>query len=108
MGKEAVREHHIEHRIGDGHGERIAAESGAVRSRLHAGSSALGRQAGAHREAAAERLRRREYIGRHTLPLMSKELAGPPHPALHLVINEDEAELVADGAEAAEITFGRG
>ena len=65
-------------------------------ARDHAGRGALGSKAGADREAAAERLGDGHDVGRDTLPFMGEELAGPPHPALHLVIDEQQAELVGD------------
>jgi len=62
----------------------------------HAGCGALSGETSADREAAAERLGDRHHIGRDPLPFMGEELAGPAHPALHLVVNEEQAELVGD------------
>src|SRR6516225_5932407 len=74
----------------------------------HAGRGALGGEAGADRKAAAERLGDRHNIRRNILPFMGEELAGPPHPALHLVIDEKEAEFVADLAQPLEVAGRRG
>ena len=72
-------------------------------ARDHALRGALGRKAGADREAAAERLGDRHDVGRDAVPFMSEELAGPAHAALHLVIDEEQAELVGDLAQPLEI-----
>ena len=74
----------------------------------HARRGALGGEAGADREAAAERLGDRHDIGRDVLPFVSEELAGPPHPALHLVVNEEQAELVGNLAQPFKVSGRRG
>ena len=62
--------------------------------RRHRRRHGLGGQAGADREAAAERLGRGQDIGGDAGPLMGEQLAGAAHAALHLVEHEDQAELV--------------
>ena len=56
--QEAGLQDHVEHRVAHRHGERVAAEGGAVGADRHA-LGGLGRgEAGAHREAAADALGR--------------------------------------------------
>ena len=59
MVEEAGLQHHVEHRVGGGDRQRIAAEGRAVRARRHAGGGLRGRKARADRKAAAERFRQR-------------------------------------------------
>ena len=60
----------------------------------------LGREAGAEREAAADRLRGRDDIRLHAGPFMGEELAGASHAALNFIEKQQQAELVGDGAQA--------
>ena len=60
MVEEARLEHHVEHGIAHGHGERVAAEGRAMAAGGHAGARGLGGEAGADGEAAAE-----PFGGRH-------------------------------------------
>ena len=105
--EESRREHDVEHRIGHRHGERIAAEGRAVGPGGHADRGALGDEASADREAAAQRLGGGEHVRRHPFPFMGEELAGAAHAALHLVIDQHQAELVADRTQAPEIALRR-
>ena len=75
-------------------------------ARHHADRGALGRKARANREAVAERLGDGHDIGRNVLPFMGEQFAGAPHPALHLVIDEQQAELVGDRPQPLEIAVG--
>ena len=61
-----------------------------------------GGKAGADREAAAERLRQRHDVGRHAGALVSEDLAGAAHAALHLVEDQQQAVLVAQFAQGFE------
>ena len=94
--EKALLEHHVEHAVGDGAGERIAAEGGAVRAGRHAGGGARGRQARADREAAAQALGQRHDVGRHPGPFVGEQPAGPAHAALHLVEDQQQVVLVAE------------
>ena len=62
--EEAGRQHDVEHRVADRHGERIAAEGRAVHAGRHALARLARREAGAHREAAADALGDRHDVGR--------------------------------------------
>ena len=97
--EKAVFEHDVEHGVADRHGQRIAAEGGAVDAGGHADSRRVGGQARAHREAAADALGDRHEVGLDAGPFMGKQLAGPADAALHLVIDQQQAMLVAELAQ---------
>ena len=58
VGEEFVVGDDVEHRLARGHGQRVAAIGRAVGADDHARRRFLGREAGAHREAAADALGR--------------------------------------------------
>ena len=62
----------------------------------------LGRQARAHREAAADALGRRHDVGRHAIIFIGVEIAGARDPALHLVEHQHQVALVARVAQAVD------
>ena len=97
--EEAVVEHHVEHGVADRHGQRIAAEGGAVDAGGHADRRSVGRKAGAHREAAADALGDRHQVGLDAGPFIGEQLAGPADAALHLVEDQQQAMLVAELAQ---------
>ena len=74
----------------------------------HALRGPLGRQARTDRKAAAERLGDRHDVGRNPFPFVCKQLAGAAHPCLHLVIDEEQIELVGNLAQSFEIARRRG
>ena len=100
--RKSVGEHDVEHGIADRHGERIAAESRAMRARRHALGGLGGGEAGADRKAAAERLGERHDVGRHAGALIGEQLAGAPDAGLHLVEHQQQAVLVAERAQRAQ------
>src|SRR5437762_3341960 len=77
---------------------RRAAAGRAGRPGAHADSGLLGRQARADREPVPQGLRDRHNVGRDPGPFMREQFAGAAHPALRLVIDEDQPVLVADRA----------
>ena len=98
--EEAGFEHHVENGVAGRHRQRIAAKGRAVGAGDHADRGALGREAGADRKAAAQRLGDRHDVGRDPGPFIGEQPAGPPHAALHLVEDQQQAELVGDRAQA--------
>ena len=102
MLEEAGLQHHVEHRIGRRHRQRIAAEGRAVRARRHAGRGLRRRKARADRKAAAERLGQRHDVGRDAEPLVGEQLAGAAHAGLHLVEHQQQAVVVAELAQRPE------
>ena len=103
MFDKARRQHAVEHGIADGTGHRIAAIGGTVGAGDHAGGNLFGRQAGAERETAADRLGDGHDVGRDAGPFMREQPPGAAHAALHLVKDQEHAVLVAQGAQAPEI-----
>ena len=100
--QEAGLQDHVEHRVAHRHGERVAAEGGAVGADRHA-PGGLGRgEAGAHREAAADALGHRHDVGRHAGPFIGEELAGAADAGLDLVEDQEQAVLVAEAAQFAQ------
>ena len=71
-------------------------------ARRHRGRRGIGREAGAEREAGADALGGGEDVRGDARPLVGEQLAGAPHAALHLVIDEQQAVLVAQCAQALE------
>ena len=100
--EEAVCEDDVEHGVADRHGQRIAAEGGAVHAGGHADRRRIGRQAGAHREAAADALGDRHDVGLDARPFIGEQLAGAADAALHLVEDQQQAVLVAELAQALQ------
>ena len=93
--EKALLEHHVQDAIGDGAGERIAAERRAVRAGRHAGGGARSRETRADRKPSTQALGQRHDVRRHPGPLVGEQPAGAPHPALHLVEDQQEIVLVA-------------
>ena len=95
IGQETWRQHHVQHGVGRGAGERVAAEGGAVGAGLEVLGHRLLRQHGPHREAAGDAFGGGHDIRLDARPFMGEQLAGPAHAALHLVQAEEQAILVA-------------
>src|SRR3546814_3838477 len=55
------------------------------------------------REAAAEPLGRGQDVGRHLRPFVRPQLAAAAHAALHLVEDQQQAELVGDLAQRPQV-----
>src|SRR2546430_15939 len=70
-------------------------------------SPAAMRLTGADREAIPQRLGHRHHIGWNPGPFMGEQFAGAAHAALHLVIDQEQPELVADVAQPPQV-IGRG
>ncbi len=100
--EEAVGEHHVEHCAGRRHGERIAAEGRAVGPHRHALGRLGGGEAGAEREAAAERLREPHDVGSDAAALIGEQLAGAADAGLHLVEDQEQPVIVAELAQHAQ------
>ncbi len=105
---EARLQQDVEHRVGDAGGQRIAAIGRAVRARDHADRRLLGRHEGADREAAAHALGDRRDIGLHARPVVAPQLAGAAETRVDLVVEQQQAELVADRAQVLQELRGRG
>ena len=101
--EEALVEDDVEHGDADRHRERIAAEGRAVRARRHAGRRLARRKAGADREAGAKALRERRDVGRDARPFVREEAAGAAHAGLDLVEDQEQAALVAEPAQVAQV-----
>src|SRR5690606_20812376 len=99
--EEARLQHDIEHGVAHRHGERIAAEGGAVNAGRHTFGSFVGRQAGAHGEAAAYALGNRHHVRLDVSAFIGKEPARAAYAALDLVENQQDAVVVAELAQLA-------
>ena len=67
----------------------------------------LGRgHAGAHREPAAERLRRGDHVRANRELLVGPQRPGPPHPGLDLVEDQERARVVAGLARGEQHLVG--
>src|SRR2546423_1598413 len=82
---------------GDANG--VAAKCEAVHAGTMADGGLRGAWARADRKPAPQALRDRHNVGRDPGPFMREQFAGAAHPALHLVIDEDQPVLVADRAQ---------
>uniref|UniRef100_UPI00311E444F hypothetical protein n=1 Tax=Thauera sp. SDU_THAU2 TaxID=3136633 RepID=UPI00311E444F len=102
MLEKVVGEHHVEHRVADGHGQRIAAIGRAVRAGRHAGSGLGRRQTGAEREATADALGHRHDVGRDARPFVGEEPARAADAGLDLVEDQQQAVFVAEPAQFLE------
>src|SRR5687768_17859861 len=65
--------------------QRPAAESGRMIAWPNTGGDILAEQHRSHRQAAGERLRERQEIGFHVVPLIREQMPGAAEPALHLI-----------------------
>ena len=92
----------IEHGLARRAGERVAAIGRSVRADRHAGRRLLGREAGAHREAAANALGRGHDVRRDPIMFVGEELAGAGIAALDLVEDKHQVVLVGELAQAAQ------
>ncbi len=102
--EEALLQHHVEHRIGHRHRQRIAAEGRAVRARGHALGRRFGGQTRADRKAAADALGDRHDVGLDARPLIGEQLADAADAGLHLVEDQHQLVLVGELAQAAQKT----
>ena len=102
VGQELVVGDDVEHRLARRHRQRVAAVGRAVGADHHAGRRFLGRQAGAHREAAADALGAGQDVGRDAILLIGVERAGAGDAALHLVEHQHQVALVAGLAKALD------
>ena len=96
------REHQVEHRIADRHGQRIGAEGRAMGAGGHALAGLRGGEAGADRKPAAQRLGDAHHVGRHAAALIGEEAAGAADAGLHLVEHQEQLVLVAQFAQAPQ------
>ena len=72
-------------------------------ARGHAARRLFGGKAGAHREAAAQALGHRHDVGGDARLFMGEQGAGAAHAGLHLVEDQQQAELVGGGAQAFQV-----
>ena len=98
----------IEHRLARRHRQRIAAKRAAVRADHHALRRALGGEAGADREAAADALGDRHDVGGEAIMFVREELAGARDAALDLVEDQQRAGFVGERAQAGQEFVARG
>jgi hypothetical protein len=75
-------------------------------SRRHALAGLGGGEAGAEREPAAERLGQCHDVRHHAGVLIGEQVAGAPHPGLHLVEHEQKPMLVAERAQRPQELVG--
>ncbi len=99
---ETVRQHLVEHRVADRHRQRIAAEGRAVDADGQAARRVCGRQACAHREAAADALGDRHDVGRRAGMLIGEQFAGAADAGLDLVVDQQQAARVAQRSQAPQ------
>ena len=92
--QEARRQHHVQHRIGGGAGERVAAEGGAVGAGGEVPGHVLAGQHRAHGEAAGDALGRAHHVRLDARPLVGEQLARASHAGLHFVHAEQVAQEV--------------
>ena len=97
--EEAVGQHHIEHRIGDGAGEGVAAKGRTMAAGIHAAGPVPGGETGSDREPATEAFRDRDDVGSDAGLLVREQRAGASHAGLDLVEDEEAAVLVAQLAQ---------
>ena len=71
-------------------------------SDLQIGRDVIGDQHRRHREARAERLRRRDDVGRDAVHVRRERIAGAADAALHFVEDQDRAVLAAAEAQRLE------
>ena len=73
-----------------------------MRARDHADGGLLGRHEGADREAAAHALGDRGHVGLHARPVVAPHLAGTAETRVDLVVEQQQAEFVADRAQVLQ------
>ncbi len=106
--EEAVLQDHVEHRVPHRHGQRVAAEGGAVGADRHA-LGGLGRgEAGAQGKAAADALGNGHDVGRDVRPFVGEQLARAPDACLDFVHDEKQPVPVAEFPELAHPAWGQG
>jgi hypothetical protein len=94
--------------VGDGGGERVAAEGGAVVARAEDLHQRVVGQEGRHRQQpAAEGLAEDHPVGAHALVLAGEQAAGAAEAGLHLVGDQQHVVLAADFGAAGEPAGGR-
>ena len=98
-GEKAVLQHDVQNGVRHRAGERVAAEGRAVGARGHGGSSGGGGEAGADREPAAQTLGDGRDVGTHAGLFAGEQRPRAAHAGLDLVEDQEQAMLVAQGAE---------
>src|SRR5712691_2272149 len=89
-----------------GGNDGIAAECRTVVAGLESTGGFRGNEQRADRQSVREPLRERDGIRLHAEPLPGEEAAGPPHPGLHLVEDEQRAVRVRELARLFEEAHG--
>lgn len=106
--REVFVEDHIESFLGDGTGERIAAEGAAViAGAKEAEDGLLGDDSRDRVEAAAEGFSEDHDIGFDLVVFVAKELSCATEADLDLVGDQEDTVLVADLADTAQVAFRR-
>ena len=103
--EEPGREHDVQRRVAERHGERIAAERRAVDAEGEAARRVGGGKAGGHRKTAADPLGGCQDVGTDAGVLVGKEPPGTANAGLNLVEDEQELAPVADLAQAPQETW---
>ena len=95
--EEAGLQHHVEHGVAGRHRQRVAAEGRAVAcpATMPTAAFSVARQAPIGKPFPSA-LATAMMSGGDPVPFMREQLAGAAHAALHLVIDEQQPELVAD------------
>src|SRR3546814_7454758 len=106
--EEAFLQHDVEHRLSRGAGERVAAIGRTMGADHHAARRLFGREARAHREAAADTLGARHDVGGHAEMFIGVKMAGARDAALDLVEYEHQVTIVATVAKRLEEGLRRG
>ncbi len=86
---------YVEHCLGDGAGQRVAAVGRAVSAHFQVGGDLGGGQHGADGEAAAKGLGAGQDVRRHAQAHIGVELTGTTDTGLHLIVNQQCIVLVA-------------
>src|SRR6266508_226729 len=97
----------VERRVRRRGGDRRRREGGDVRARTPGGQDLVGSDDGRDWESAREPLRDRHQIRHDTIPVAAPHASGAPQAGLDLVVDQQEAELVAELAQPAQVAVAR-
>ncbi len=104
MVEESVLGQHIEGGVRRRHRQRVAAEGAAMATRGHGLSHSLGREDGAAGETARNTLGTTHDVRGHTGPFVGEQLTRAPETGLHLIEDQQQAQVVGYRAQLAQIT----
>ena len=101
--KKAGCRHLVKNHLGHRHGQRVAGKGRAVRSGGHGVADSVTCDDRANRKPAAKALCHGYDIRRDAGCLIGEQCAGPANAGLHLVSDDQRAELIRRRANAAQI-----